>query len=402
MLEVNNWMTRLDFPKHYKLIVEASGDGEPVQRFVGIAGVPGPDVSAIVCKAPSPSRVAQAVLDTLSKSILDKLPIHNVKRVGRILGIDVPSYLHERFGFALLQYFADPRETLEIMEGSGAVISGSFALRFILGAGDWCPGDLDIYVCRDFAALLHGYLTRQGYVMDAAFAPMFPPYNFAQSDVSLISKWIKHSDEEGGPERCIDIIETRAVKPFPPIFRFFFTGTMNFITHNCIYMLYPALTLRKRALLHPRELYRSVDLENTPIVEKWRARGFKIIRGVEYLHKPCGNACPMLWRSIADIGCAEYRFAGGTTLAVIEDLEYTTWSLTRDGDMPKARCPNPYCTRSSLMYERRDGTVPNTPFSSESQAPPAMEGPVAAVPNPLADPPQELDDEELPELEPVW
>lgn len=308
-------------------------------------------------------------------------------KAGRSFNYDTSGYLRRRLRGSLKPWFNDPQDLLEALRITDAVISGSFVLRFILGTAAWRPGNLNLNVCTGRSGSeLKDFVTTQGFVLDEAVDN--PRFDADLSDVvtvTLYKKYVRHDNRTV----YLDITETPARRSFSPIFRSHLTCVMNFITDSCIYILYPALTLSMQAIIHPRE--NIGDMLNQRCVIKYRERGFTIIPSVEDLGSDCGNACPGLWRTVADIGCLAcvLHEESSDGLAETNNMENMTWALTVDGDMPRARCPNPRCVRTPLMYLRRDGVMPVTPFSDDTLLP-NINIMNIHLPDFLVDPPQPL------------
>lgn len=305
------------------------------------------------------------VVHHLGDDLLDHLPVDHVVNTKHSFNYDTEGYFRRRLRGSLKPWFDDPKDLLGTMRETEAVISGSFVLRFVLGIAEWQPRNLDLYVCTGHPTrLLRNFVTASGFDLKrVANNPRFHP---DRSDVKRI--WLYQKPRPRGPTAYLDIIETSARRAFAPVFRFHLTCLMNFMTWDGIYILYPALTFSMRALVHPRENQSHVNVLQQPQYVKYRERGFTILQAVEDLDADCGDACPGLWRSVADVGCfvCLFRDGGSDVLGCTVDMESMTWTWTVDGDMPRARCQNPKCTRTPLMYPRHDGFQPVTPYSDEN------------------------------------
>lgn len=82
--------------------------------------------------------------------------------------LDAPE---ERLLIMLQVFFVDPLSFMEALDLSGAIISGSFVLAFVLGVVGWQYGDLDLFVDLAGAEVMLQYLVEEaGYsvVLDVA------------------------------------------------------------------------------------------------------------------------------------------------------------------------------------------------------------------------------------------
>lgn len=323
----------------------------------------GNDFLSPLSASPSTAELTWKIFQNLGDDLLDHFPIDLVMNAKHSFNYDTQGYIQRRLRAALRPWFDEPRDLLDAMESTKAVISGSFVLRFVLGTAEWRPRNLDLYVrTGTLSSRLKNAIATRGFTLTRVIEnPRFDPQ---LSDVRRISLYKKEHPEKSTV--YVDVIETPGRHAFAPVFRFHLTCLMNFMTHQGIYILYPALTLSLRAIVHPRE-NRSDEVLEQPQFTKWSERGFKILRSVEELRSDCGNACQGLWRSVADIGCLVCLFRDGGTdiLSLTSEMEDMTWTLTVDGDMPISTCPNPNCLRTPLMYPRRDGILPVTPFSDD-------------------------------------
>ncbi|KAG8944015.1 hypothetical protein FRC04_002404 [Tulasnella sp. 424] len=273
---------------------------------------------------------AHSLLERVLDFILDHLPLRDVVTVGHTSRALRDAFLHSARG----------------------VLSGSTVLAFILGC-NWGNQDLDIYVPRGppgrrdascFLKMVQEYLVGvEGYkvvlvqgvhdfrAQDALAALPQVAQPALETDWQFPQLAMETSDEEEGfgfeydcakvrtvvklsrpgldPAKPveIDIVEgTDSTSPIVPITRFHTTFVMNFISSSTITLFYPRLTFAMEGVLNER-----IDItrpKQQHWMEKYRARGFKIITTPNTMKTSCGSACRSIWRTTEDKGCMRVLF----------------------------------------------------------------------------------------------
>lgn len=180
----------------------------------------------------------------------------------------VVTHLDLSYDEALRRYVDDPHGLRGTMRMLGAIISGSFALAFVMRNTDAVitPGDLDLYVPTQFAKRFVAYLVNvEGY---HRIATANIPYgrNSAHRPVILLAK-------QGVR---IDVVPSNNEAALFPLSHFWSTHVMNFLSADTFSVAYPDLTFAGRGLLSPFQLiaYRHTSEYIITLIRKYEARGF--------------------------------------------------------------------------------------------------------------------------------
>lgn len=158
-----------------------------------------------------------------------------------------------------------------ILRATGAIISGSVALHFLLDDQDWHPRDLDIYVADhqydDFVELA----THQNGLrfVPEPYTPLFAENAGVPSGYGILG--IKEVRRFRTPtRRLVDVVRSPTQNPVTPLHAFWSTVVMNFLTPDGCGCAYPAGTLRRQGFLKSGLLTPRDELA----LNKYNARGF--------------------------------------------------------------------------------------------------------------------------------
>ncbi|KAH7905413.1 hypothetical protein BJ138DRAFT_1017731 [Hygrophoropsis aurantiaca] len=209
----------------------------------------------------------------------------------------------------LLTHFVDDIDSLKsLMDDTGAVISGSLALRLFLpeDAVQWPINDMDLYVPNSSCADVVTHFIRQGYQLSNQ-SPSSAPY--AYGDMTQIETVITMINSG----KKVDIIISKSSSSILPIFFFHSTIVMNYFNSNTFFAAYPELTKRKRGLINGiRFASGSLSDRSLSCLLKYTARGFKFARDLNSWETEdaadshqCGEHfdCPQRLRTSVDRGC---------------------------------------------------------------------------------------------------
>ncbi|KAI5891523.1 uncharacterized protein SCHCODRAFT_01096993 [Schizophyllum commune H4-8] len=227
--------------------------------------------------------------DTCDDDLLSSLTpkeMFSLARTCAIMHSKVQNYLRRAFNIdAALERFIpqDKISTFRDMQHStDAIISGSFALRF-LGRYDWEVNDLDLYVEERCVEEVRDCLVDIGYRYRAR-ADQVRDFD-AELDRSL-----SRADDDHYPidalkaafnfhmgKRTIQLLVTGSAV-LDVVLRFHSTAVMNVITHSTAYALYPETTFHERRSLWMRPLCESEKLQVA--YEKYEDRGFRMVQSI--------------------------------------------------------------------------------------------------------------------------
>nr|KAG8987912.1 hypothetical protein FRB93_004358 [Tulasnella sp. JGI-2019a]KAG9039459.1 hypothetical protein FRB95_010748 [Tulasnella sp. JGI-2019a] len=295
---------------------------------------------------------------TCLDKILDFCTMQDVASFGQTsmsFRLKVRSYILRRLK-TMLRPWVDYARMRDVMEEIGAVISGSWALAFLLGLGDevaWSAKDVDLYVpngnsCErlvTYLSTIEGYTEVQHYLLSggleqATLRQLDPEeqseaYTFNRRgihNVYIVKKVLKD-----GTCRSIDIIESIGPSAVSPIVSFDYTCVMNWIAHDSIVCLYPKLTFKKLGI------DQSIKGDGHRVQSrmlKYRQRGFVHARQTEMLpgSPVCGSACIALSRSTHDIGAMIVPLTDGDGDASYDSMPRVHWELRG-----KEGCHHPDC-----------------------------------------------------------
>lgn len=290
---------------------------------------------------------------------MDHSPLPVVRAVGMVshwFDASVKSYLVRRVNTLFGEWVEDATRFRGVMERTSTVLSGSTVLEFML-AENWGPKNLNLYAplgegCR---VLVQHLTETEGYNLAHTWSNGSVSHNSAQ--INAILKFTKTvpGRDLSPVTKNIDVIECLIAHPLPPILRFHATFAMNCIASNSIFVAYPHLTFSKRGLIHERMPKANIGTQQVEWMEKYKARGFQLMRGTDEFLGPCGTACPTRWRSIQDVGCMVVPYGDGKVV----DFDEVRWTLSSNGIKRRDRCGNQFCCRTRILLPRRDGEPPN-------------------------------------------
>lgn len=293
-------------------------------------------------------------LSTVANRIFNHAPLPDLSSLGstsRTLRALIKTYLLRRINDLFGEWVEDPVTFRSIMDQTSTVLSGSTVLEFALAAS-WGCKDLDLYApAGESCNTIVQYLRKaEGYRLDGSWggdSVHESGYNPAQ--IKRVVKLVKTSSALGEEdnERYIDVIESLVPHPLPPILRFHTSFAMNWVASGSIFITYPQLTFAKKGILNER-----MDMtkpKQLAWMEKYKTRGFIVMTDTTDLGKPCGSACPTIWRSTRDIGCMVVSFGEDEADGLME----ARWTLTKNGFTPRTTCNNPLCPQAQVLFERR-------------------------------------------------
>ncbi|KAG8987913.1 hypothetical protein FRB93_004359 [Tulasnella sp. JGI-2019a] len=272
--------------------------------------------------------------------------------------LEVRSYLLRRLASMLSPWIRDYTSMRHVMNESRSIISGSWALGFILGLADpveWFAKDVDLYVtkgmpCQQLVAYL---VTREGYTVAKQYKAWGRKKNPVLTEVEMYDRGIENvykltKVHNNGSEYTIDVIESARNSVIDPIILFDSTYVMNWIAHDSIVCLYPTLTLNKLGIdqSHAREGPRFQAREL-----KYQERGFIRARNVNDLpdSPSCREACLCLFRSTYDVGVMVVSLITGGGDASHHIMPEARWRL-RNGE-GYAGCQRMGCPHGERMDE---------------------------------------------------
>lgn len=263
----------------------------------------------------------------------------------------VTVHLDILFDNELRRFVQDPSALRANMRMLGGVISGSFALSFILHNDGYqsLPGDLDIYVPNVYAKRFAAYLVEvEGYVHTDL--PQ-EGYGLALSHGRVIVL-SRHG-------RRVDIIPSKNSCALYPVAQFWGTHLINYLSADSYCVAYPKLTLSHRGLLSPFQLF--AECSTTPhlrtLVDKYETRGIS----VDLRSDPVGptsstpsckgdQACARTRRFFGDRFCAQgwisRRELPSARARMLPSSQTTYWWLGGEG------C-GPACADLTKFPERR-------------------------------------------------
>lgn len=180
----------------------------------------------------------------------------------------VVTHLDLSYDDALHKYVTDAHAFRGHMRMLGAVISGSFALAFLLRNTEHAitPGDMDVYVPGEFAVRFAAYLVEvEGY---AHTETSTIPYGRSTAHRHVIVL------EKG--HRRIDVVPSVNNCALYAVSHFWSSHVMNYLAADTYGIAYPESTFQGRGLLSPFQL---MDLRHTSayvidLIRKYEARGF--------------------------------------------------------------------------------------------------------------------------------
>ena len=245
----------------------------------------------------------------------------------------VATELQSAFADLLSSVSPDPEGFRRMMKDTGAVISGSMALHFVLRRPkSWNPGDMDLIAPKSrFAEVLDYVKTLPG----ASVTMDITSKDNARYPMQEVGfrRVVKVSTAQG----AIDVIQSKTESALYPIPFYWGTHVMNALTWEACICAYPSLTLNHLAYVTARRDHPSTALA----MAKYVARGFTVLfegrREQEVLrtagYTTCGNTCGNVTRYFGDGDCLTVAIADGKLVWVRLRLEAMTvgWRLGGKG-----------------------------------------------------------------------
>ncbi|KAL1942583.1 hypothetical protein VTO73DRAFT_6185 [Trametes versicolor] len=252
---------------------------------------------------------APTMNDDVLRNMVQFMNVPTLRAFGHSSPEHVPwidTYLDLRFNEALSPYVSDTSAFRAQMRLMGAVISGSFALAFLLqnDSRAFAPNDVDVYLPLQFGHRFALYLVRvEGYQLVKTSRV---PYGrlVAHQTVFALKK---------GPRR-IDVIPSSNDCSLYPITHFWASHLMNFLSADTYCVAYPDLTFSGRSVLSPFQLiqYRHPSAYVADLIQKYELRGYDFrVRPYAWDEPPrttgcVGNgACPRVRRFFGDRFCVK-------------------------------------------------------------------------------------------------
>ncbi|KAI6002357.1 hypothetical protein F5J12DRAFT_723006 [Pisolithus orientalis] len=157
----------------------------------------------------------------------------------------------------------------------------------------WLPTDLDIYVPFQSENLIAHLLVGLGY-------HLHEPASVDVAGYAGTSIYSVHAFSKGHYK--IDVIISVNAASITPVFQFHTTAVMNFVSADCIFCTYPALTMWVCSHVNPMLLYNSgLHCKAIAPLQKYMSHGFTF--------KPCVKshrfryACHNKTHTVTDGGC---------------------------------------------------------------------------------------------------
>ncbi|KII82798.1 hypothetical protein PLICRDRAFT_47483 [Plicaturopsis crispa FD-325 SS-3] len=246
-----------------------------------------------------PIRVKEEILDLISVPTLSLYAATskaNYRAVNRVL--------QKRVLDVVTPFFADAPDFLRVLQSTNAIVSGSSALRVIVGRADWHPRDMDIYVSSRHRAVMYAYLNRCGWryvslrsLPDRAHIERVVGYMVAGVSKVLTFACGSHH---------LDVLVCETPNPVEAIFHFHSTIVMNFFSARGIFCAYPSLVDIRLSLVNHRVI--DYDVYPHPSVlrslQKYSSRGYRFAAEAPMVHAcPETYSCYDRLRVTSDGGC---------------------------------------------------------------------------------------------------
>ncbi|KAJ2912352.1 hypothetical protein MD484_g8057, partial [Candolleomyces efflorescens] len=163
-------------------------------------------------------------------------------------------------------YHLDRDKLLSKMEEHNVYISGSFPLS--LTHANVKSNDLDLYVCREGAAGMVGYLQEEGYKPQSELGE---DTDIGRTIYDGVVKDLNLEHESGGR---VNVVVTEGL-PLQVLPMFHSTIVMNYIAHHGLVMLYPKSTLNNIGTINCGG---KIPANVKKVIEKYKGRGFTLTR----------------------------------------------------------------------------------------------------------------------------
>ena len=224
----------------------------------------------------------------------------------------VEEYFRRRWFMALQHCTGDGEAMRTIMRTTGAVVSGSFALKFLDQRATFAPGDVDCYVP------IQGYHTFVTFLVAALGAEIVSEDDFRRQYGK--PRPYRYGNLTGIADRrvlrigkvVIDVICSTNSSPLFPIAKFHSTIVMNFLSADGFCIAYPVSVLLRLSFKTCRRM-----LSNDRIaLNKLQDRGYLVFRSPQELSNFPRDAsgcyslghCGVQLRFFADEYCITFMF----------------------------------------------------------------------------------------------
>ncbi|KAG6906323.1 hypothetical protein DXG01_014480 [Tephrocybe rancida] len=239
------------------------------------------------------------------------------------LDILIKTHVQRTIGRMFSGLGLDAKHTLEVLDQTGSVVSGSCAL-LVLNPFTFHPKDLDVYCSR-------GELD----TVVAAFRGKYPGLQFQQpcpdyDDIPHVFTAVSLKDHI----RSINIVASRTDNNLLPIFNFHSSVVMNFVSAREIYCGYPDLTFKYRNIINV--LMAAAPgcncIKFAECIVKYEKRGYNY--ATDPMEWPGYHensfAEPGTERSLRDGGHFSFAFAGDTKPEREGVWEETSWAMAKN------------------------------------------------------------------------
>lgn len=280
--------------------------------------------------------------------------IINSQSLGSNATINSARILRTRLLEQLSNYFAEPTTFLETLANTSGIITGSWALAFILSSQDWSIKDLDVLVPSHpnapededkgqpnqpyiVSSLTHSrmklnhtqimkrFLTSTGYTLKARF----PIYEADEDDLPLIQYTTTYTNTTLGTQ--VDVIESHTQFAMDTLLRFHSTIVMNGISATHIIIMFPQWTRDMKSLAKRKKLPTLIEM-------KYTQRGVEFKFEDDLSTSPCELACPSLVRGTRISGTTICAAIALTHLEALSS-EFPPWKTWKS----PVECTNPKC-----------------------------------------------------------
>lgn len=245
-------------------------------------------------------------------------------------------------------YVSQPDRLFILLDWTESIISGSIALKFMLGTGmSWVPSDLDIYTPNERSRdVMRSFLRLEGFSLPAPPGIAADPIGPLGQDADSQGDDGNGDDDEevqtdpagihyGGQEikgiadvtrmskgsLSVDLILSAGPTALLPVLHFHSTVVMNYLSGRGFFSAYPVITDRSMSLINPLSFYprAAIPPKVHVCLAKYARRGFSIFSSPSqwevhpdpfasdvinntYSPHACGvsGACPHTTRSTTD------------------------------------------------------------------------------------------------------
>ncbi|KAF6747823.1 hypothetical protein DFP72DRAFT_854021 [Ephemerocybe angulata] len=223
--------------------------------------------------------------------VLQYLPLQPLSVLANLRDMEavVKEHLERRITNTISSFSLHAKKTLNMMEETGTVLSGSAALE-ITSPGSCVPEDLNFYSPSGAAeATVEQILLTSGFalIQEPETAILTERTPFSKLNVNNGVKRVFRLSHRTTGKR-VTVIESLSPSPLVPIFFFHLTTLMNCVTGRGAISFYPDLTETYTAMMNPR---RNFAVVHKPMeLVKWQGRGTAIVRDCDEFHPSRPNS----------------------------------------------------------------------------------------------------------------